>query len=82
MSRPSREGSRNESPAPQHTVRGSQGDDLQGGGRRAIGVLPDTVGRWYREGRLPGYRMGRRLKFKWSEIERQLAQTRRFGPRP
>lgn len=37
----------------------------------------DTVGRWVASGRLPFYRMGRRLRFKWSEIDRHMAQVNR-----
>lgn len=40
-----------------------------------LGIRPRTVAVWAREGRLPVYRVGRYLRFKWSEVERFLAET-------
>lgn len=36
---------------------------------------PRTVALWVRQGRLPAYRLGRKLRFKAGEIERALAAT-------
>ncbi len=33
-----------------------------------------TVDAWMRRGMLPYYKMGRRVRFKWSEVERHLAE--------
>lgn len=35
---------------------------------RLIGVYPDTVRKWARRGRLPVRRVGRRIRFLWSEV--------------
>ena len=44
-------------------------------------VTPETVGRWANTGRLPSHRFGRRLRFKWSEVERALVNRPRIsGP--
>ena len=40
-----------------------------------IGLQPRTVALWVRQGRLPAYRLGRHLRFKWDEVERALAAT-------
>jgi excisionase family DNA binding protein len=44
-----------------------------------LGVKPKTVGEWANQGKLPAYRMGRRLRFKWAEVEAHLAATCRVG---
>jgi excisionase family DNA binding protein len=36
-------------------------------------VTPRTVARWARTGRLPAHRFGRRVRFKWSEVEKAPA---------
>jgi len=43
----------------------------------AAGLLirPRTAALWARQGRLPSYRLGRLLRFKWDEVERALAST-------
>ena len=41
-------------------------------------VQPRTVGDWARTGRLPAYRLGRLLRFRWEEVERALAATCRL----
>lgn len=38
-------------------------------------VQPRTVADWARNGRLPAYRLGRLIRFKWDEVERALAAT-------
>jgi len=39
-------------------------------------VKPETVGRWANAGRLPSHRFGRRLRFKWSEVEQASANQK------
>jgi len=41
---------------------------------RWIGVTPRTLGIWVRQERVPAYRFGRFLRFKWSEVEAALAE--------
>jgi excisionase family DNA binding protein len=38
-------------------------------------IQPRTAALWARQGRLPAYRLGRYLRFKWDEVERSLAAT-------
>ncbi len=38
-------------------------------------IQPRTVALWARQGRLPAYRIGRKLGFKWEEVERALPKT-------
>jgi len=47
----------------------------------AAGVLmkPSTVARWARQGRLPAYRLGGRLRFKWVEVEIAIAEKCRVS---
>jgi excisionase family DNA binding protein len=47
----------------------------------AAGLLmqPSTVARWARQGRLPAYRLGRRLRFKWAEVEIAIAEKCRVS---
>ena len=40
-----------------------------------LGIKPRTVALWARQGRLPAYKVGRYLRFKWEEIESALAAT-------
>ena len=40
-----------------------------------LSVTPETVRRWASSGRLPSHHFGRRLRFKWSEVTRALANT-------
>ena len=40
-----------------------------------LSVTPETVRRWASAGRLPSHHFGRRLRFKWSEVTRALANT-------
>ena len=40
---------------------------------RRIGVTARTVGVWAQQEKLPAYRFGRFLRFKWSEVEAALA---------
>ena len=35
-------------------------------------IKPRTAALWARQGRLPAYRIGRKLGFKWEEVERAL----------
>lgn len=43
-----------------------------------LGVKPKTVGAWAKQGRLPAYRLGPYLRFKWAEVEAHLAATCRM----
>ena len=38
-----------------------------------LGVSPRTVSEWANEGKLPAYRIGRWLRFKWPEVEEHMA---------
>jgi excisionase family DNA binding protein len=38
-------------------------------------VRPRTVERWMKQGRLPYYKLGRAVRFKWSEVVAHLART-------
>ena len=40
-----------------------------------LGVRPRTVGEWAKQGKIPAYRIGNYLRFKWAEIESHLAQS-------
>jgi excisionase family DNA binding protein len=40
-----------------------------------LGIRPRTVGVWAQQRRLPAYRVGRYLRFKWNEVEQFLAST-------
>ncbi|MCW5552145.1 MAG: helix-turn-helix domain-containing protein [Verrucomicrobiae bacterium] len=42
---------------------------------KRLGVKPKTVGEWANQGRLPAYRLGPYLRFKWAEVEAHLAAT-------
>ena len=48
---------------------------------RRLGLRPRTVGVWVLQGKLPAYRFGRRLRFKWAEIEQHLGACRTGQPR-
>ena len=47
---------------------------------RRLGVKPKTVGQWANQGKLPAYRIGSYLRFKWAEVEQHLAATARVCP--
>lgn len=42
---------------------------------KRLGVKPKTVGEWANQGKLPAYRLGPYLRFKWAEVEAHLAAT-------
>ena len=44
-----------------------------------LGIKPRTVTLWVRQGRLPAYRLGRYLRFKWDEVEHALTATCKVG---
>jgi excisionase family DNA binding protein len=46
-----------------------------------LGLSPATVVDWAEAGKLPGFRVGRLLRFRWSEVEAWL-EAQRFGPEP
>jgi excisionase family DNA binding protein len=45
--------------------------------RLATGTIVD----WAEAGKVPGFRVGRALRFRWSEVEAWL-EAQRFGPVP
>lgn len=47
---------------------------------KRLGVKPKTVGEWANQGKLPAYRLGPYLRFKWAEVEQHLAATCRCVP--
>lgn len=48
---------------------------------KRLGVKPKTVGEWAKQGKLPAYRLGPYLRFKWAEVEAHLAATCRVATR-
>jgi excisionase family DNA binding protein len=42
---------------------------------KRLGVTPRTVGIWAAQDKLPAYRFGRFLRFKWAEVEQALAKN-------
>lgn len=38
-------------------------------------IKPRTAALWARQGRLPAYHLGRKLGFKWSEVEQALQRV-------
>lgn len=46
-----------------------------------LGIKPRTAALWARQGRLPAYRVGRYLRFRWEEIESAMAATCRVQPK-
>jgi len=46
---------------------------------KRLGVKPKTVSNWANEGRLPAYRIGVYLRFKWAEVEQHLAAACRVA---
>ena len=46
---------------------------------RRMTVRPRTVDRWMKQGRLPYYKLGRAVRFKWSEVEAHLAKMFRVA---
>ena len=42
---------------------------------KRLGMRPRTVDDWMKRGLLPYYKVGRSVRFKWSEIEAHLGQT-------
>ncbi len=47
----------------------------------AAGLLmkPSTVARWARQGKLPAFRLGGRLRYRWAEIEVSIAASCRVA---
>ena len=39
-------------------------------------IQPRTAALWVRQGRLPAYRIGRKLAFKWEQVERALPKNK------
>ena len=46
--------------------------DKPEGGKR-LGMRPRTVDDWMKRGLLPYYKVGRSVRFKWSDVEAHLA---------
>lgn len=44
-----------------------------------LGIRPRTVGEWAKQGKIPAYRIGNYLRFKWAEIESHLARSCRVA---
>jgi excisionase family DNA binding protein len=44
-----------------------------------LGFAPATILDWFEAGKLPGFRIGGRLRFRWSEIETWLEERRAPG---
>ena len=42
---------------------------------KRLGLRPRTVGEWAKQGKLPAYRVGACLRFKWAEVENYLDDT-------
>lgn len=47
---------------------------------KRLGLKPRTVSKWATQGKLPAYRVGQYLRFKWAEVEAHLAATCRCVP--
>lgn len=47
----------------------------------ALGFSAATIQDWAEQGKLPGFRLGGRLRFRLSEVEAVL-EASRFGPAP
>src|SRR3990172_6191924 len=47
---------------------------------KRLGVKPKTVAEWANQGKLPAYRIGPYLRFKWVEVEQHLAAACRCVP--
>lgn len=42
---------------------------------RRLGIKPRTIDAWMKEGRLVFYKIGRAVRFRWSEVQAHLAAT-------
>ena len=47
-----------------------------------LGLHPDTVLDWFEAGKMPGFKIGRAVRFRLSEIEEWLVTCRRGPHRP
>jgi excisionase family DNA binding protein len=41
-----------------------------------LGFAPGTIVDWFEAGKLPGFRIGGRLRFRWSEVEAWIEEQR------
>ena len=41
-----------------------------------LGIHPETIGKWAKEGRLPAHKAGRLLRFFWSEVRGWMSASR------
>jgi excisionase family DNA binding protein len=48
---------------------------------RRTGMRPRTIDAWMKRGLLPYYKLGRSVRFKWSEVEAHLASKCRVARR-
>jgi excisionase family DNA binding protein len=44
-----------------------------------LGIKPRTASLWARRGRIPAYRVGRYLRFRWEEVEAAMVARCRVG---
>ena len=47
---------------------------------KRLGMRPRTIDDWMKRGLLPYYKVGRSVRFKWSEVEAHLAANCRVVP--
>lgn len=48
---------------------------------KRLHLRPRTIDDWMRRGLLPYYKVGRSVRFKWSEIEQHLGNKCRVNPK-
>ena len=48
---------------------------------KLLGMKPKTVREWVRLGKLPAYKFGRYLRFKWAEVDAHMTANYRVNPR-
>lgn len=49
---------------------------------RRLSLRPRTIDDWMKRGLLPYYKVGRSVRFKWSEVEQHLGRNCRVNPKP
>ena len=47
---------------------------------KLLGMKPKTVREWVMQGKLPAYKFGRYLRFKWAEVDAHMAANYRVNP--
>lgn len=48
---------------------------------KRLGICQRTIDDWMKRGLLPYYKVGRSVRFKWSEVEHHLSETCRVSRR-